>query len=449
VPTRRKRRGGDLSDELRERGLVLAVSGLGDKDSGGGLFLFDGEVERIDWLSTTGLHAADGLFFRLLWGPDLLVYDERGVVRYLRLDELVDPHDLALDGGEIVVVSTGRNEILRYALSGELVERWTPGGDGDAWHLNSLLRADGKLFCSGFGKFAVDRAWAEPGARDGAGVVVEVGSGETVLSGLTAPHNPCKLDDAWLVCNSGTQDVLELDTEGTMQRRAGLGGWTRGLALVGESLVVGVSAHRQSKATSATAELAVLDRGSFAERQRITLPCREIYDLVLLPAAFCEGLRRGLRTNGRVEGELVQASMFESVGVEPVRLWATGDALPPEAMRSRVTVDVSRSLRAGARELLTCVVHNDGGAILTSSPPNPVSLSYRWFDRSGAVSEGERVPLPRPLPPGSPVPIDLPLAVPLDSGRYRLCVSLVQEHVAWFDEIDPRNGSSGAVEVVG
>jgi hypothetical protein len=139
--------------------------------------------------------------------------------------------------------------------------------------------------------------------------------------------------------------------------------------------------------------------------------------------------------------------MFEALGIEPIRLWATGDPLPPEAMRSRIVCDVPRRQREGARELITCVVHNDGGAILTSSPPNPVSLSCRWFDRSGAVTEGDRVPLPHSLPPGAPIEIDLPLSVPLEPGRYRLCISLVQEHVAWFDEIDPRNGSSGAIEV--
>ncbi len=446
---RRRQETRALREELRARGLVLAVSGLGDEDSGGGLFLLDDEVERIDWLSTTGLYAADGLFLRLLWGPDLLVYDERGVVRYLRLDGLVDPHDVVLDGDQIVVVSTGRNEILRYGLSGELVERWTPGGEGDAWHLNNLLLSDGRLLCACFGRFAADRAWAEDGAREGAGIVFDVRSQETVISGLTAPHNPHRLPRGWLVCNSGTGEVLEFDERGVPRRGVELGGWTRGLAVLDDLLLVGVSARRDESTPGATAELVVLELDSFEERERFTLPCSEIYDLALAPAAFAEGLRRGMRTNGRLEGELVQAAMFESVGVEPVRLWATGEPLPREAMRSQVTAEVSSSMLAGARELIPCVVRNKGGAILTSSPPNPVSLSYRWYEGRRTISEGDRVPLPHALPPGTPLAIDLPLEVPLESGRYRLCVSLVQEHVAWFDEVDPRNGTSSAVEVLG
>ncbi len=251
------------------------------------------------------------------------------------------------------------------------------------------------------------------------------------------------------MCNSGTGEVIEFDEQGVPRRGVELGGWTRGLALVDDLLLVGVSARRDESTPGATAELVVLDFDSFEERERLTLPCREIYDLAPVRPAFREGLRRGLRTNGRLEGELVQAAMFESVGVEPVRLWATGEPLPQEAMRSQVIADVSRSMRAGDRELIPCVVRNDGGAILTSSPPNPVSLSYRWYDGRREISEGERVPLPRALPPGTPVSIDLPLEVPLESGRYRLGISLVQEHVAWFDEVDPRNGASSAVEVVG
>ncbi len=426
---------------------MLAVSGLGDEDSGGGLFVFDGELERIDWLSTTGLHTTGDVFLRLLWGPDLLVYDRRGVARYLRLDELSDPHDVTVDGDRIVVVSTGRNEILRYTPSGELAERWSPGGEGDAWHLNNLHTTGGRLVCSAFGRFDGDRAWAEPGARDGAGVVFDVASGETVLTGLTAPHNPRRLADGWLVCNSGTGEVLELADDGSPRRGVELGGWTRGLTDLDGLLAVGVSARRKANTPGETASLAVLDRASLEELERIPFPCREIYDVALVPASFVDGFRRGLRTNGRVEGELVQASMFEAVGVEPLRLWATGEPLPPEAMRSRITVEVPGSLRAGARELLACTVQNDGGAILTSAPPNPVSLSYRWYDGRDAVSEGDRVPLPHALPPGAPVAIDLALAVPLESGKYRLSISLVQEHVAWFDEVDPRNGLSGAVDV--
>jgi Domain of unknown function (DUF4915) len=287
------------------------------------------------------------------------------------------------------------------------------------------------------------------GAREGAGIVFDVASQELVLTGLTAPHNPQHIANGWLVCNSGTGEVLEFDEQGVPRRGVELGGWTRGLVLLDDLLLVGLSARRDESAPSATAELVVLDRDSFAERERFTLPCREIYDLALAPAAFAEGLRRGLRTSGRLEAELVQASMFESVGVEPVRLWATGEPLPHEAMRSQVTADVSSPMRAGDRELVPCVVRNDGGAILTSSPPNPVSLSYRWYDGRSAISEGNRVSLPHALPPGAPVAIDLPLDVPLEAGRYRLSVSLVQEHVAWFDEVDPRNGWSNAVEVVG
>ena len=70
----------------------------------------------------------------------------------------------------------------------------------------------------------------------------------------------------------------------------------------------------------------------------------------------------------------------------------------------------------------------------------PVHLSYRWFDRAGnlAVPEGHRTPLPAPLRPGGSVQLDVTVQFPAVAGDYDLCVTLVQEHFAWLDEIDER-----------
>src|SRR2546423_8144236 len=88
-----------------DNGHVLLISCLGEQ-TGGGLFAFDGKtVEQIDTLSTTGLTLADGQLGRLLWSSgeagsvgELLIYDEAGIERYLRIDSLREPHDLAWDG---------------------------------------------------------------------------------------------------------------------------------------------------------------------------------------------------------------------------------------------------------------------------------------------------------------------------------------------------------------
>jgi FkbM family methyltransferase len=70
----------------------------------------------------------------------------------------------------------------------------------------------------------------------------------------------------------------------------------------------------------------------------------------------------------------------------------------------------------------------------------PVLVSYRWLDTEGnvAVTEGHRSPLPAPLAPGASVRLGATVQLPAIPGEYELSITLVQEHFAWLDEIDPR-----------
>jgi len=103
-----------------ERTHVLLISCLGEQ-TGGGLFAFDGDtLEQLETLSTTGLALAGGRLGRLLWSSgetgsvgELLIYDEAGVERYVRIDSLREPHDLAWAGR-----SSSPSPRLRTASSG-------------------------------------------------------------------------------------------------------------------------------------------------------------------------------------------------------------------------------------------------------------------------------------------------------------------------------------------
>jgi hypothetical protein len=85
-----------------------------------------------------------------------------------------------------------------------------------------------------------------------------------------------------------------------------------------------------------------------------------------------------------------------------------------------------------------------------SAPPNPVNLSYRWLEGppGAPLAEGLRSPLPRPLPPGDAVECRYALEVPAVPGNYTIRVTLVQEHVRWFDEVDTANGPTMRLRVV-
>jgi Domain of unknown function (DUF4915) len=429
-------------------GFVLLASGFG-YDTGGGLFAVreDG-VERLDALSTTGLTLAGDRLVRLLrapeepgYGSELLVYDERGVVQYHRLEDVDDPHDVHWDGSSFVVVSTALNAIAWVAPSGEIIRRWTAPGDGDAWHVNSLTTADGRLLAAAFGDFTRHREWVDedPGGR---GFVFDVETREQVVGGLTCPHHPRLLDGRWVVCNSRDHELVELESGGRVSRRLVLRGWTRGIATTDRVLFVGESAARDGTATGERAAVSVVPRRRWRVADRIDLPCREIYDLLLVPEALANGVRNGFATNPLRLAEQSQRDLFTSAGVQPTRLWASAEPLPVEACRVEITAKLPDALPRGTIQRAECRVTNKGSAILISAPPNPVNVSYRWLEgpQGAPLAEGLRSPLPRPLPPEGAAECRVALEVPAIPGDYTIRVTLVQEQVRWFDEVDSANG---------
>jgi hypothetical protein len=441
-------------------GYVVLASGFGDEDTGGGLFAFDGCVlERLDYLSSTGLSLAETRLLRLLRSVvevdrcgELLVYDAGGLERYYRLDGVVDPHDICWDGQHFIVVSTSTNRVLWIAPSGDIVRQWHAPGEGDCWHLNSLLLHKGELFVSAFGLYHGHREWAHD-TTAGAGFVLNLATGQIPLTGLSHPHSPRWMDGAWVVCNSSQHQVLLIDAvTGTLQHMLQLKGYTRGLAIGDDAIFIGESANRADSTvhpSGATASIVVACRKTWTIVDRVPLPCREVYDLLLAPYALVDGVRRGSRTNSQRVAEQDQYTLFREVGVEPLRLWATGDPLPPEACRVNLQADIPVHLEVGAAVELACVVENVGTAALVSAPPYPVSLSYRWVP-CGADErlEGPRFRLPRALYPRQSFACTITVTAPPMAGAFLLCLTLVQEHIAWFDEVDTANGCQRLVRIV-
>ncbi len=425
-----------------------------------------GRFQRIDWLSSTGLAVRpDGeRLARLLrnGGEDgssgeLLIYDKRGVASYSRVDELSDPHDVVWHDGALVVASTSTNALLWLDEAGHIKRRWVAPGEGDACHLNCLLVLEGRLLACMFGPFSRHREWSLPGRAGDTGSVFDVESGQEVIGDLTCPHHPRRIDGRWLICNSHRHALVEIDDDGA-QRSHHLGGWTRGVAADSEHLYVGLSAQRQtghesteSSPPPVTASVAVLDRASKREIDRLPLPCREVYDLTFVPAMLVGGLERGFRTNALRAAEQDQYALFRSAGVAPVRLWGIADPLPAEACSVRVQLDLVGQLVLGRSTIGRFRVENLGGALLTSAPPYPVSISWRWFTPDGAhlVEQGQRIPLSTTLPPAGIAEGELRIPPPELAGEYLLRLTLVQEHVHWFDDLDPANGCSLRVQVKG
>lgn len=418
------------------------------------------DLQEIDRLSSTGLNLAGDRLLRLLRSVDpdspgeLLIYDRRGVERYYRIDELTDPHDILWDSENFVAVSTLSNMVLWISPSGEVVRRWKAPGEGDTWHVNSVLLHEDKLFLSAFGRYQRHREWAEHKDRP-TGFLLNLADFTEVLAGLNHPHHPRYFDDAWAVCNSMTNEVLQIDPRtGEIRRRTRLNGYTRGFAVSDDLMFIGESANRREPGSQQTASIAILSRGTWEVLGRVALPCREVYDLLVVrDTHLLGGIRRGFRTNSTRVLEQDQLALFHQVGVRPVRLWAISDPLPPEVCRIRIEASPPTTMEAGGIIEFECLCHSLTGAILISAPPCPVHLSYKWLEPTSGAQlpgiEGLRTTLPRALPPGEDLNVMIRVQAPAVPGEYELRVTMVQEFVAWFDDLDGGNAFSARVTIAG
>jgi len=436
--------------------MVLLISGC--NANSGGLFALDAAgVTTIDRLSTHGLAMRGDRVYRVLgcrehaWpSSDLLVYDLAGVRRFDRLDGVGDPHDVLPRDGHVVISSSTENAIYKIRDDGEKTTLWQVAAPEDAWHVNCLTEVDGELYGTAFGIFDQHRAWLrEP--RAPTGILMRFPSEEIVLRGLTQPHSPRRLDDAWLVCNSALNELTAYDAQGNVLRRRQFAGYTRGIAFDEHYLYIGESADRHlNSGVEQVSRITLLQRSDWSLVDCFEVETSEIYDLLLVPKTLAQGAGTGFRTNATRVEQQDQLGMFASVGVTPRRLWAVGEPLPLASLRASLETEIPAAVTVDEVFILPCRVTNAGDAIFVSAPPNPVQFCYRWFDMSGApVGAGEWIhtPLPHALRPGEAIDAGIRITAPHIPGDYTLAVTLLQEGVAWFDDLSPASGARATVMV--
>jgi len=444
-------------------GPVLVVTGFGDIGNGGstgGLFaISDSGVEHIDRISSMGL-ACDGRRLARVFrcrtpepeGAEVVLYDQGGVKQYLRLDDAGAVHDVALDGGNIVVVSTIHNAVRWFSPAGEIVHEVRYVGPTDNWHVNCLTRRDGIWYVTMFGPLG-SFGGSSP-ARQGAGRIVCLETGKTVVGGLSAPHTPRWLDGLWLVCDSAKGELLAVDEEsGRIVHRLVCGDWTRGIAWDEAFLYVGASTRRRKDEHSYDhADVVVIDRNTWTLAERIVVPVQEIYDLLFVPPSLYEGARRGFDSNTLRTAEYRQYRIISELGVEdPRSLWPSGDPLPWSEFRCTIEADTPANCIAKTLVEVPLTLTNRSRSFFTSAPPAPVYVSYKWMDpQTGEFlteARAYRTNLPRTVFPGETVELTARIVVPAVTGPAILRITPIQEGVTWFDDQDPANAIEFRVEV--
>jgi Domain of unknown function (DUF4915) len=187
------------------------------------------------------------LYHVYLASPDLsthLTILDRSSLRVASVTPLLevsDVHSIVRLDDELIVASTGTDQILAYRINGAELDTcrqvWSPTDSGaDTHHINSLVVADGRLLCSAFGP-KENHSWTS--VRNG--YIRDLTQDSIIVGGLRQPHSATWHDGQLFFCNS-----LEGSVNTSDDVIAFLYGYSRGLSFGCDgTLYVGTSLSRR------------------------------------------------------------------------------------------------------------------------------------------------------------------------------------------------------------
>lgn len=247
------------------------------------------------YLVTQGLRRRDGSTDPR---PSLFILeDNMNVEEHYFFEHARDPHSLVVRDGSLWLASTGTDEVAELVLQDGHVtsERaiWRGSDErSDTNHLNGVCGTESGYVISGFGPRA-DESWASATS----GFIKVLDTGEVLLDGLQQPHSVAAVGGQIAYCES-RRGVVRL-TGGS--ESAPLGGYTRGLATVGDRLFAGVSRGRLWSRSRDTVENPAepgerygrcglyslsLDLTEVAEIADFSHLAQEIYDVAPVPPSM-------------------------------------------------------------------------------------------------------------------------------------------------------------------
>jgi len=219
----------------------------------------------------------------------------------------VDAHDLGLGrDGRLLFANTLFSCLAQVSEAHSFAPVWKPPfisklAAEDRCHLNGLAMRDGvPAYVT-----AVSRSDAADGWRDhrrSGGIVVEIASGNIVLSGLSMPHSPRWHGGKLWLLNSGTGEFGYADlAAGRFEPVCFCPGYLRGLDFIGDFALVGISRPRHNKTFSGLdldgrlqarhvdprcgVQVIDLRTGDIVHWLRLEGMVEELYDVVALPGA--------------------------------------------------------------------------------------------------------------------------------------------------------------------
>ncbi len=164
----------------------------------------------------------------------------------------IDIHELAWDGkDELWVVNTRFGCLCTLDADHSFYPRWRPPflsalAPEDRCHLNGLCLVDGRpKYVTALGETDTPGGW-RANKRSG-GLLMDIGTNEILVRGLSMPHSPRWYRDRLWFLESGQGSLAVADlARGTWQTVAELPGFTRGLDFYGPLGFIGLSQVRET-----------------------------------------------------------------------------------------------------------------------------------------------------------------------------------------------------------
>jgi uncharacterized protein (TIGR03032 family) len=160
-------------------------------------------------------------------------------------------HEIAFAQGELWIVATDFSCLATLDAEHSFIPRWTPPfiselANDDRCHLNGLCVVEDEVrFATALGESDEPGGWREDKASGG--VLIDIPSGETALSGLSMPHSPRWHDERLWLLESGNGTLVVADlASGSAETVAELPGFTRGLLFAGGLAFIGLSQVRET-----------------------------------------------------------------------------------------------------------------------------------------------------------------------------------------------------------
>jgi len=160
-------------------------------------------------------------------------------------------HEIGYIGSELWAVNTRFSCLCTFDADNSFVPRWRPKfvsalAPEDRCHLNGMAIVNGRVkYVTCLGATDTAGGWRD-NKRDG-GLLLDVDSGEVLVSGLSMPHSPRIHAGRMWVLESGHGTISTVDLKaGTTEIVAKLPGFTRGFDFFGPFAFVGLSQVRES-----------------------------------------------------------------------------------------------------------------------------------------------------------------------------------------------------------